>query len=99
MTDTSIQILLVEDNAAYAVLLKKEFQDSSLGPFAVTHVARLFDALGLMRSRRFDAVLLDLELSDSRGIVTLEQMLREKTRSCALKPSAWEPMTISSKAY
>jgi PAS domain S-box-containing protein len=78
ISDTSIRILLVEDNTAYAALLKKEFSESSLGPFVVTHIPRLSDALEIIQGRRFHAVLLDLELPDSQGIITLERMLQKK---------------------
>lgn len=80
MNEASIQILLVEDNAADAVLLKKELAESPFGPFSVTHVKRLVEALGELHGRRCDAVLLDLGLPDSQGLATLAQIQKQKPR-------------------
>jgi two-component system, LuxR family, sensor kinase FixL len=75
MTDAAMtRILLVEDNAADAVLLRAALDGSPLGPFSVTHVKRLQDAVGELRERRFDAVLLDLGLPDSQGLGTLGRL-------------------------
>jgi PAS domain S-box-containing protein len=80
MTDTAIQILLVEDNAADAALLTTELSQSPFGPFSVTHVKRLQQALFQLQEHRYDAVLLDLGLPDSQGLATLEQIQRQKRR-------------------
>jgi signal transduction histidine kinase/DNA-binding response OmpR family regulator len=74
MTDASVRTLLVEDNAADAALLKKELADSPFGPFVVTHVKRLDEALVRAKAEHFDAVLLDIGLPDSQGLSTLTRM-------------------------
>ncbi len=80
MTDATVHILLVEDNAADAVLFSKELAESPFGPFSITHVKRLAEALAQLREQRFDAVLLDLNLPDSQGLATLGQIQNEKPR-------------------
>jgi len=84
MTDLTVQILLVEDNAADAVLLKKEFAESRFGPFFITHVKRLEEALGQLRGKRFDAVLLDLGLPDSQGLETLRRIYEQTPREISI---------------
>ena len=74
MTDVAVHILLVEDNAADAVLFRTELAESPFGPFSITHVQRLSEALSQLREQRFDAVLLDLNLPDSQGLATLGQI-------------------------
>jgi C4-dicarboxylate-specific signal transduction histidine kinase len=74
MLDSLIKILLAEDSSAYAVLLSKEFTDSSIASFVMTHAKSLNDALRLVEREKFDAVLLDLNLPDSRGIATLSRL-------------------------
>jgi two-component system sensor kinase FixL len=74
MTAAGTRILLVEDNAADAVLLRAELDGSPLGPFSVTHVKRLQEAVAELRVARFDAVLLDLGLPDSQGLATLGRL-------------------------
>jgi PAS domain S-box-containing protein len=80
MSDTLIQILLVEDNSADAALLTRELAESSFGPFSITHVKRLEEALGLLQRQPFDAVLLDLGLPDSQGLATLARLQKQKPR-------------------
>ena len=56
--DTADQILLID--AARGVLSNEEFAESPFGPFSITHVKRLAEALGQLKERRLAAVLLDL---------------------------------------
>jgi two-component system sensor histidine kinase UhpB len=77
-----LNILLVEDNAAEAALMIDELKDSRFGPFAVTHVKRLADALDrLHNAPAFDAVLVDLGLPDSQGLTTLERLHNQTPRA------------------
>jgi two-component system sensor histidine kinase UhpB len=77
-----LNILLIEDNAAEAALVIHELTESPFGPFAVTHVNRLADALGLLqKGPAFDAVLVDLGLPDSQGLITLERLHKQTPSS------------------
>jgi two-component system, NarL family, sensor histidine kinase UhpB len=77
MTKTPIEILLVEDSPADALLANMELTDSPFGPFAITQVEGLKEALEQLRALSFDAVLLDLGLPDSQGLATLERIRNE----------------------
>jgi PAS domain S-box-containing protein len=81
MKKPTLNLLLIGDNAADAALLTKELTDSSAGPFIITHVSRLGDALHRIRDQRFDAVVLDLGLPDSQGVAMLEQLHRQIPRA------------------
>ena len=63
-------ILLVEDSSSDALLLRETFVDGLYGSFAITHVARLAEAIRCLSEQHFDIVLLDLGLEDSQGIDT-----------------------------
>jgi two-component system sensor histidine kinase UhpB len=80
MSSASVQILLVEDNTADAVLMKRELADSAFGPFAVAHVKRLAEAIDRIQSGGIDAVMLDLGLPDSQGISTFREMQKYTRR-------------------
>ncbi len=75
-----INLLLVEDNPGDARLVREmlaEASSGSAGPaFNITHVGRLSQALAAVNTDRFDLVLLDLSLPDSRGLETLYQILK-----------------------
>lgn len=76
MLPVTLQILLVEDNAGDArfihELLTKDEYD---GPFYyLTHVTSLNAAIAASQKELFDAVLLDLNLSDSRGLSTVQAL-------------------------
>jgi PAS domain S-box-containing protein len=81
MTDTPIQILLVEDNATDALLLEHELKDSSFGSFSMRRAVNLEEAFDQLQEHRFDVVLLDLGLSDSEGVATLERLVERNPRN------------------
>jgi DNA-binding response OmpR family regulator len=68
--DTTIDILLVEDNPADARIVRMALTSSAQSKFAVTESPRLADALHALETRAFDLVLLDLGLPDSVGLAT-----------------------------
>ena len=67
------KVLLVEDNPGHALLLREMLGRTAPAQFAVTHVARLDEALERLGEGPFDLVLLDLSLPDSMGFETFAQ--------------------------
>ena len=66
-------ILLVEDNAGDALLVREMLEEARTA--SVVQVAeRLDQALSLLNSVQFDAVLVDLSLPDSHGLDTVHHM-------------------------
>ena len=80
MENHSIKILHVEDNAGDARLVRELLQDTDAGPFDLTDVERLDEALTTIASREFDVVLLDLSLPDSQGLETIRQIRETAVR-------------------
>jgi diguanylate cyclase (GGDEF)-like protein len=62
-------VLLVEDDEPLASGLQETLASATGSRFRVTHVTRLADAVASIDERRFDVVLLDLNLPDARGAV------------------------------
>lgn len=69
-----VEVLVLEDNAGDARLLDAEFSGEVLIDAHLTIAPRLADGLHLLASREFDAVLLNLDLPDSRGMETFERL-------------------------
>jgi signal transduction histidine kinase len=72
-----LQVLVVEDNPADARLIRHYLRsdgETVFDPPSVTHVEELSDAFDHLAGGGYDLVLLDLGLSDSRGIATLERL-------------------------
>ncbi len=68
----SIRVLLVEDNAGDARLVREHLRDADGGqPFALDSFPTLAEAVGSLARSRPDIVLLDLSLPDSFGLETL----------------------------
>ncbi len=77
---TRRRLLLIEDDAADAGLVRAVLADARGGPYEVEWVRKLADGLERLRGNNIDAVFADLFLPDSRGIETLEQLLRAAPR-------------------
>jgi PAS domain S-box-containing protein len=75
MAPARLTLLLVEDNAGDARLLREMLRESDLDLAACIHKERLAEAIDHLRSERVDCVLLDLSLPDSRGEETLARAL------------------------
>jgi two-component system cell cycle response regulator len=70
-----MKILLIEDSSADAKLIQEMLKDSSLPAPDLVHASRLSDGLQRISGERFDALLIDLGLPDSKGIDTLKKVL------------------------
>src|SRR5215207_4838347 len=69
MGQQPINLLLVEDQEDYACVVRDVLEDA-IGRFKITHVNRLAAAQERLAAENFDALLLDLNLPDSRGLNT-----------------------------
>ena len=77
MSNQSLKILLVEDNAAEVALIQELLAEASPTPFELRSVNRLADGIECLRLNGFNIVLLDLSLPDSRGLETVIQFKAE----------------------
>jgi len=71
------RILLIEDNPGEARLVQVALAEGAPGEFAVTTAERLAEALALIRTERFEAVVCDLGLPDSTGLATAQAIFAE----------------------
>lgn len=75
---TFIRVLLVEDEAGDAYLVKAALKQAQEIEFNLTWAQSLGQAKQNLASENFDVILLDLSLPDSEGLATVEL-----TRNCA----------------
>ena len=68
----SLEVLMVEDNQADAMLLRETLLDIEPGAFELSWDDCVGKALHRLSRNGFDAILLDLTLPDSQGLATLE---------------------------
>jgi two-component system cell cycle sensor histidine kinase/response regulator CckA len=76
MAAPTINVLLVEDSASDALIVREELAAASGVKFVVTHVVKLSEALHRLQNGPFDVVLSDLGLPDSDGMQTFERLHR-----------------------
>jgi signal transduction histidine kinase len=74
MAQSTMRILLVEDNPGDARLIRELLREASF-PLLLTHVERLSEARERVRLEGADVVLLDLSLPDAHGMETVRSML------------------------
>ena len=75
MERETIRILMVEDSSPYALALQEYLARAAEARVEVTHAETMAAARPHLQEGRFDAVLLDLSLPDSRGLATVEQAI------------------------
>ena len=75
MNERPIRVLLVEDNAGDARLLRELLRDAPAFRHELTHVERLAEAQAAVQQKQADVVLLDLSLPDGTGMSTVARML------------------------
>jgi signal transduction histidine kinase len=69
----ALQVLLVEDNAGDARLLREMFSKEGAGSFELTHLSRLSEAVIQLAKGGVDVLLLDLGLPDVQGLDTVRR--------------------------
>jgi DNA-binding response OmpR family regulator len=74
LINSSIKILIVEDNPGDARLIEEMLKDVEDINFDIIHVVRLDEGLKYILTKDFDVILLDLCLPDSEGIDTFNIM-------------------------
>jgi signal transduction histidine kinase len=73
MKEKALQVLLVEDNAGDARLLREMFNTEKPGSFELTHFLRMSEAMIHLGKGGIDVVLLDMGLPDAHGLDTVRQ--------------------------
>lgn len=71
----TLNLLLVEDNAADVRLIQELLRDTEYPRFNLVHSDRLAKGLEQLQQGEFEVILLDLGLPDARGIDTFRRML------------------------
>ena len=73
MNEKPLHVLLVEDNAGDARLLREMFSTEKPGSFELTHLLRMSEAMIHLGKGGVDVVLLDMGLPDAHGLDTVRQ--------------------------
>lgn len=78
MTGTALiaKILLIENDAATAEKIREALATSTAGTFELEWVHELSEGLGRLHDNKIAAILLDLNLPDSTGMDTFDQVFR-----------------------
>jgi phosphoserine phosphatase RsbU/P len=75
MEEMRVRILLIEDNPGDARLIRETLREAVSLQFDLCHVERLSEARDHCSRQTVDVILLDLSLSDARGLETVSQCL------------------------
>ncbi len=72
---TTVNVLMVEDDPDDFYLLSRMLQSDRKKTYKIHHANNLIESLEATRKCKFDIMLLDLCLTDSRGLSTLETVI------------------------
>ncbi|MEI6503221.1 MAG: PAS domain S-box protein, partial [Armatimonadota bacterium] len=72
-----LRVLVIEDDADDALLLRRALGEAGPAGFALAWTHRLSEGLAHLRSHPVDVLLLDLGLPDSRGLETLKAVQQQ----------------------
>lgn len=67
-TGLPVSVLVVEDDPEHALIIRQSLARAGDGACEVSQVTRFDEALSDLAERRFDVILLDLSLPDSKGL-------------------------------
>lgn len=95
MQRQQIHLLLVEDSPDDALLIREFLADARQAQFEVEHVEWLSQALERLARGGIDAILLDLQLPDSRGLDTFRTVQRAAPAVPAVVLSGFEDETAA----
>ena len=96
MEDT--RILIVEDNPADALCLKKDLEKSNGWNFVTFHVETLAEAKEILKNNYFHAVVLDLGLPDSQGLETFFEIQKSAPTTSIVVLSGLDDETLAHEA-
>jgi len=74
-----LRVLLIEDNNDHAEMILRHVNRSTRGRVSAKHATTLSEGIQALGQGPWDAVLLDLQLPDSRGLDTLARMVDRAT--------------------
>ncbi len=85
-----LQVLLIEDNPDDAVLLRELLHEALPGQVGSQHCLRLAEGLAALAQGTYQAVFLDLNLPDSRGLATLAQLRQAAPHLPVIVLTGWD---------
>jgi pilus assembly protein CpaE len=98
MASSEYRVLLLEDNAVNALLVRKMLERADNPRFEISHADSLLKALDLLANTAFDAALVDLNLPDSSGIETFLAIQRNAPGLAVVVLSGMDDEALSMKA-
>ncbi|MFA5309624.1 MAG: PAS domain S-box protein [Dehalococcoidales bacterium] len=98
MENVKTKILLIEDNADDAELIRRTLEISTAGNFEVTVVRSLHEGLALIARKPPDLILTDLGLPDSHGMDTVTNILLDAPHIPLVVLSGFDDEAIAIKA-
>lgn len=98
MSDTPINVLLIEDNPGDARLIREMLLDARDIAFNLERADRLESGLARLAQGNIDVILLDLTLPDSQGLDTLAEVQRCAPGAPILLLTGLEDETLALKA-
>jgi PAS domain S-box-containing protein len=99
MQEFQLNVLLIAYDLGEADKTREMLSQSAKHKFSVQHVQSLADGIGLLRSRDFDAILVDLALPDSQGLETALAVRNQASRVPIIILTSLDDEDMAQKAF
>jgi signal transduction histidine kinase len=94
----NLWVLLIEDNPGDARLIREMLRDARDAVFVLETCTNLADGIGALHKRRYDVILLDINLPDSSGTSTVQRLLQEHPANAVVVLTGFDDQEIAVEA-
>ena len=92
-----IHVLIVEDNTSDAFLLRMALSKSRDPEFTFTEVDRMSQAVSVLRTKKFHAIITDLNLPDTVGSETIQGLVKAAGGVPIIAMTGWEDRVLGAQ--
>jgi signal transduction histidine kinase len=93
--NANLWVLLIEDNPGDALLIREMLREAKDAVFVLESCSSLTDGMNALSKRRYDVILLDINLPDSTGTATVQRLLRQHPANAVVVLTGFDDQEVA----